>query len=347
MFINSFSYKPIVIAEAGVNHNGDFKTACKLVEEAARAGADIIKFQTFKAYECASNTALTAEYQQKSNYKNQYKMLSELELPFSDFVKLKKQAEKLNLRFLSTPDGEESLNFLCKLKVEAIKIASGEITNLPFLKMIATRGLPVILSTGMSTIGEVERALNTLQQHGANEIMLLHCASSYPAQTEELNLKAMQTLKTAFNLPTGFSDHSIGNEASIVATALGAEIIEKHFTLDKTMPGPDHAASIEPQELQQLIESIRKAANMLGSTVKKPSKFEEKNIELVRRSICATKDLTSNQIITAADITCKRPANGIQPEFLTTITGRKCTKAIKSDQPIAWNHIGRKTNSDS
>jgi N-acetylneuraminate synthase/N,N'-diacetyllegionaminate synthase len=347
MFINSLKNKPIVIAEAGVNHNGSFKTACKLIEEASRAGADIIKFQIFKAYECASNSAQKAEYQRNGDHDNQYQMLSKLELPFSDFEKLKHLAEKRNLKFLATPDGEESLNFLCKLGVEAIKIASGEITNLPFLQLIARKKLPLILSTGMSTLGEVEKALHTLQNNGSREIMLLHCVSSYPAAPEELNLKAMQTIKSAFNLPTGFSDHSIGYEAAIAATALGAEIIEKHLTLDKRMTGPDHSASLEPHELKQLINSVRKTKTMLGSPVKKPSDLEKNNIKVVRRSICATSDLRQNQRISASDIACKRPATGIQPEFFNQLIGRKCIKAIKSDQPINWNHIGEKTNSDN
>ena len=347
MFINSFSNKPIIIAEAGVNHNGDLKTALKLVKEAAKAGADIIKFQTFKAYECASNTAQTAEYQKKSKHQNQLKMLSELELPFSDFVKLKQYAEELKIVFLSTPDGQESLNFLCKLGVKAIKIASGEITNFPFLKLIAEKRLPLILSTGMSSLGEVEKAVATLQKNGINDLMLLHCSSSYPAQPQELNLRAMQTMKTAFNLPTGFSDHTTGIEAAIAATALGAEIIEKHFTLDKNLPGPDHSASIEPHELKQMVESIRKTKIMLGSTIKRPSNSEKNNIELVRRSLCAKRNLAKNQEISAEDICCKRPASGIKPEFFETLTGRKCIQSIKADQPIAWNQIGGKIQSDN
>lgn len=330
---------PFIIAEIGVNHNGCAETAKKLIDAAYSAGVDAVKFQTFKAWECASKFAPTADYQ-KEIAENQYKLLEGLELDFADFADLKEYAESLGLVFLSTPDGQKSLDFLCDIGVKAIKIASGELTNLPFLTAIAFKKLPVILSTGMGTLGEVEEAINTLKLAGASDIMLMHCTTEYPAPAEECNLKAIQTMQNAFHLPVGFSDHTLGSEAAIAAATLGAVIFEKHITLDKTMEGPDHAASIEPDELKTYVEAIRKTITMLGNGIKIPSKSELKNIPLVRRSLVAAKPIKAGEILTGDKIAIKRPANGIEPKQLINALGRRVLKDLFEDEPITWKDLG-------
>ncbi len=330
---------PFIIAEIGVNHNGCAETAKKLIDAAYSAGVDAVKFQTFKAWECASKFAPTADYQ-KEIAENQYKLLEGLELDFADFADLKEYAESLGLVFLSTPDGQKSLDFLCDIGVKAIKIASGELTNLPFLTAIAFKKLPVILSTGMGTLGEVEEAINTLKLAGASDIMLMHCTTEYPAPAEECNLKAIQTMQNAFHLPVGFSDHTLGSEAAIAAATLGAVIFEKHITLDKTMEGPDHAASIEPDELKTYVEAIRKTITMLGNGIKIPSKSELKNIPLVRRSLVAAKPIKAGEILTGDKIAIKRPANGIEPKQLINALGRRVLKDLSEDEPITWKDLG-------
>ena len=330
---------PFIIAEIGVNHNGCAETAKKLIDAAYSAGVDAVKFQTFKAWECASKFAPTADYQ-KEIAENQYKLLEGLELDFADFADLKEYAESLGLVFLSTPDGQKSLDFLCDIGVKAIKIASGELTNLPFLTAIAFKKLPVILSTGMGTLGEVEEAINTLKLAGASDIMLMHCTTEYPAPAEDCNLKAIQTMQNAFHLPVGFSDHTLGSEAAIAATTLGAVIFEKHITLDKTMEGPDHAASIEPDELKTYVEAIRKTITMLGNGIKIPSKSELKNIPLVRRSLVAAKPIKAGEILTGDKIAIKRPANGIEPKQLINALGRRVLKDLSEDEPITWKDLG-------
>jgi N-acetylneuraminate synthase/N,N'-diacetyllegionaminate synthase len=339
MFMTKFRQSPLIIAEAGVNHNGNPDLAMKLIEAAAEAGADLIKFQTFKAYECASSYSGTAEYQKQVGAANQFELLQKLELRFADFIKLKARAEELGLGFLSTPDGEESLEFLCSIGVEAIKIASGEITNLPFLAKIGAKKLPTLLSTGMSDIGEVEKAISTLEESGCPEIILLHCTTEYPAPTDEINLRAMQTLANSFALPVGLSDHSVGIEAAIAATALGANIIEKHFTLDQSLPGPDHAASLNPVQLKNLVDAVRKTTAMLGSPVKCATESEKKNRLLVRRSICAKNKISAGERLTIDNLCCKRPATGIAPEFMPLLTGRKSKCEIEPDQPINWEDL--------
>jgi N-acetylneuraminate synthase len=330
---------PFIIAEIGVNHNGCAETAKKLIDAAYSAGVDAVKFQTFKAWECASKFAPTADYQ-KEIAENQYKLLEGLELDFADFADLKEYAESLGLVFLSTPDGQKSLDFLCDIGVKAIKIASGELTNLPFLTAIAFKKLPVILSTGMGTLEEVEEAINTLKLAGASDIMLMHCTTEYPAPAEDCNLKAIQTMRNAFHLPVGFSDHTLGSEAAIAATTLGAVIFEKHITLDKTMEGPDHAASIEPDELKTYVEAIRKSITMLGNGIKIPSKSELKNIPLVRRSLVAAKPIKAGEILTGDKIAIKRPANGIEPKQLINALGRPVLKDLSEDEPITWKDLG-------
>ncbi|MEW6712195.1 MAG: N-acetylneuraminate synthase [Candidatus Riflebacteria bacterium] len=341
LFIDSFENLPIIIAEAGVNHNGDPRLAMKLVEAAAEAGADMVKFQTFKAEECASAFAPAAQYQRKTEISGQLELLHGLELDFAVFAELKKLAKEKGMAFLSTPDGSASLKCLIEIHVDAIKIGSGEVTNLPFLAEIAAARLPVIFSTGMSTIGEVEKAVACLKNHGCTDIMLLHCTSEYPAPANEINLRVMKTMQQAFSLPVGLSDHSNGFEAAIAATALGACIIEKHFTLDRNLPGPDHAASLEPAELKAMISSIRKTAAMMGSAIKAPSPAEMKNLPLVRRGICAARKIRAGQKISLEDLACKRPTGDLAPEMLDLIVGRIALCDFQPDQPICWNQLGQ------
>ncbi len=340
MYLNSFKHLPIVIAEAGVNHNGDIRLAEKLIEAAASAKADFIKFQTFKAGECASHFAPTANYQENDTTTDQFSLLSGLELPFPAFAHLKKFAEQLGIGFISTPDGILSLELLVELQVCAIKIASGELTNLPFLQLIGQTRKPVILSTGMGTIGEVQIAIDTLMQAGAPEISLLHCTTEYPAPPQETNLRVISTLQQAFNLPVGFSDHTEGSEAAIAATALGAVIIEKHLTLDRHLPGPDHAASMEPDQFAGFVESIRKTTQMLGSGIKRPTPTELPNRPLVRRALVAACNLRAGDILTRSQVAIKRPATGIAPDLLLHALNRRLVADLAADEPILWQHLG-------
>ncbi len=344
-YLSSFARSPLIVAEIGVNHNGSLSLAEKLIRAAADTGADVVKFQTFTADECASRKAAKAEYQLHDSAPDQFSMLKRLELDFSGFASLKKLAESLGISFLSTPDGENSLQCLVNIGSSAIKIASGEVDNLPFLATVAATGLPVILSTGMSRLGEVERAVIHLQKHGCTDLVLLHCTSEYPATDTDLNLRAIETLRQAFALPVGFSDHSEGAEAAIAATALGVCLIEKHFTLDRTLAGPDHQASMEPGPFAAMVNSVRRVARMLGHSHKKATAGEEMNRKLVRRSICAARDLKKYQILTAADLCCKRPAAGISGEFLAELCGREMLADLGADEPLHWQIIGgKKTN---
>lgn len=340
MFLDSFTQKPMIIAEVGVNHNGSVELAHCLVEAASASGADAVKFQTFKAEECAGRFADTAAYQKGCDAENQFRLLQKLELPFAEFISLKKHAEELGLIFLSTPDGTASLDLLCQLGLRVIKIGSGEVSNLPFLREIATRNKPVILSTGMSTLGEVQKAFTTLLSSGASEIMLLHCTSEYPAAPADCNLNCIPLLKQVFSVPVGLSDHSIGCEASVAAVALGAEIIEKHLTLDRDMKGPDHSASMAPQQFKDMTAAIRKTVLMLGNGQKTAALGEIANISLVRRSLVAAGEIRAGEILTADKIAVKRPAGGIDPELLAQAIYRRVCKDLCADEPITWNHLG-------
>ncbi|MBU1109526.1 MAG: N-acetylneuraminate synthase family protein [Candidatus Riflebacteria bacterium] len=340
MFLDNFKQQPLIIAEAGVNHNGDIELAHKLIEAAAQAGAGAVKFQTFKAEECAGRFADTAAYQKGCAAEDQFKLLQELELPFAAFAELKSHAEQLGLAFLSTPDGTASLDLLCRLNLPAIKTASGEVTNLPFLREIAARRKPVILSTGMSSLGEVQKAFNTLLNGGASEIILLHCTSEYPAPPADCNLRCIPLLKQTFSVAVGFSDHSEGHEAAVAATALGAQIIEKHLTLDRGMTGPDHAASLDPRQFSEMVTALHKTSLMLGNGNKSAAASEQANLVLVRRSLVATADLKAGDVLTPEKISIKRPAGGIQPELFDQAVNRRITKNLCADEPITWSHLG-------
>ncbi|MGP1598439.1 N-acetylneuraminate synthase [Peptoanaerobacter stomatis] len=326
-----------IIAEAGVNHNGSLKLAKKLVDEAKNAGVDCIKFQTFMAENIVSKTAVKAEYQKKNtndNNESQYDMLKKLELSFSDFIELNNYCKAKNIQFLSTAFDFDSIDFLSSLDMNVWKIPSGEITNLPYLIKIANLGKDVILSTGMSTMEDIQNALSVLKTNGAGNITVLHCTTEYPAPFTDVNLKAMLTIKDEFNVNIGYSDHTKGIEIPISAVALGATVIEKHFTLDKNMQGPDHKASLEPYELKKMVESIRNVESALGDGIKRLAESEKKNISIARKSIIAKRDIKKGEIFTQENLTVKRPGNGISPMKWFEILGQEAIKDFKEDELI-------------
>ncbi|WP_072216702.1 N,N'-diacetyllegionaminate synthase [Campylobacter coli] len=330
--------KALIIAEAGVNHNGDLNLAKKLIEVAAKSGADFVKFQSFKAELCVSKNAKKAAYQLKTTAKDesQLEMIKKLELDFNAHQLLISHAKQCGIAFLSTPFDLESIELLDDLGLEVFKIPSGEITNLPYLKKIAKLNKKIILSTGMSNLGEIEAALEILCQGGTQRanITLLHCTTEYPAPFDEVNLKAMQTLKNAFNLDVGYSDHTKGIHISLAAIALGASVIEKHFTLDKNIPGPDHKASLEPDELQELCTKIREIESALGDGIKQASKSERKNIEIARKSLVAKKKIKKGEIFSEENLTTKRPASGISAMRYDEYLGKKASKDYEEDELI-------------
>lgn len=325
-----------IIAEAGVNHNGDIRLAKKLIDAAKSAGADAVKFQTFKAESVVSKLAQKAEYQKQTTGvdESQLEMVKKLELSFCDFKELKKYCEEKEILFLSTPFDFDSIDFLESLEMPIYKVPSGEITNLPYLIKIARIGKSVIMSTGMSDLDEVGLALEVLRDNGAGSITLLHCNTQYPTPFEDANLKAMLTLKERFGVAVGYSDHTLGIEAPIAAVALGATVIEKHFTLDKNMEGPDHKASLDPQELKAMVTSIRNIEVALGDGIKRPSKSETPNKEVARKSIVARRNIVKGEIFTEDNLTVKRPGNGISPMKWFEVLGKKATRDFCEDELI-------------
>ncbi|MBL4938138.1 N-acetylneuraminate synthase [Clostridium sp. YIM B02515] len=330
-----------IIAEAGVNHNGDINLAKKLIDAAKEANVDAVKFQTFKTEKIVGKFAQKAEYQNENTKtdESQFDMIKKLELSFDDFKELQEYCMQKGILFLSTPDDEDSLDFLVSLKLPIIKVGSTEITNIQYLKKIAEKKIPIILSTGMSNLGEVERAVNTIYSSGNKEITLLHATTDYPTEYKDVNLNAMITLRNAFKLPVGYSDHTLGIEAAVAAVALGADVIEKHFTLDKSMEGPDHKASLDPEELKEFVRAIRNTEALLGSGIKEPTEREKKIIVNARRSIVAAFDLKKGTLVEEKMITFKRPGNGIKPELAENIIGRKLNRDIKEDELITWKDI--------
>lgn len=317
-----------IIAEAGVNHNGKFHLAKRMIDIAKNAGADAVKFQVFSAKHVVVKTV-----------GSQYRMLKKLELTRGEFSKLASHAKKKNIIFLGSAFDKESVDLLNELKVPAFKIPSGEITNFPLLEYIAAKEKPIILSTGMSTLGEIETALTVIRK-GTEDIILLHCVSNYPAKVEEINLRTMRTMGQVFRLPIGLSDHTIGITVPIAAAALEAAVIEKHFTLDKTLPGPDHRASLEPGELREMVKAIRNVERALGGGVKKPTKSEEKIKEVTRRSVVAKVNIPARTFITRNMLDVKRPGVGIGPEHLNKIIRRRAKRNIKKDELLSWAAIG-------
>mgnify|MGYP000195171956 FL=1 len=325
-----------IIAEAGVNHNGSLKLAKQMIEEAARAGADYIKFQTFKPEKLVSKYAQKADYQKKTtgNNESQLQMLEKLALSYDDFVELKRYCEQSGIGFLSTPFDEDSIRFLDSLDMDFWKIPSGEITNYPYLVQIAQTGRDIVLSTGMCEMDEIADAMKVLEESGAGNISLLHCNTEYPTPYEDVNLLAMKQMRTAFKKQVGYSDHTVGIEVPIAAVALGAEIIEKHFTLDKNMEGPDHKASLEPLELSQMICSIRHIEKSLGDGNKKRTASEQHNIAAARKSIVAKCAISKGDIFTEANLTVKRPGNGISPMRWKELIGTRAERDYLEDELI-------------
>ena len=326
----------LIIAEAGVNHNGSLDLALKMVDEAKRAGADIVKFQTAIPEKVISKYADKAEYQKKTtgNEESQLEMCKRIHLKLSDYDIIKKYCEEVGIEFLSTPFDLESIDYLEKLGIRLWKIPSGEITNLPYLIKIAKTGKPVIMSTGMSELNEVEEAVNVLKKGGAGEITLLHCTTEYPAPFESVNLRAMNTLREKFGTKVGYSDHTVGFEAAVAAVVLGASVIEKHFTLNHNMEGPDHKASLEPEEFEVMVNNIRLIEKALGDGVKQPAEAEKKNIAIARKSIVAAKDIKKGEVLTEDNITVKRPGNGISPMRWFEVLGTEAVRDFGEDELI-------------
>lgn len=328
--------KILIIAEAGVNHNGSLERALKMVDEAKKAGADIIKFQTGKPKNLVSKFAKKAEYQVKNTKSNesQLKMLEKLLLSDKEFVKIKNYCDKKKIKFLSTPFDLESIDFLRKLKIDFFKIPSGEITNYPYLVKIGKTKMDVVMSTGMSNIKEIKDAIKVLKDNGTKRISLLHCNTDYPTKFSDVNLNAMLSLKKLFKVEVGYSDHTNGIEVSVAAAALGAKIIEKHFTLDKTLSGPDHKASLEPKELTEMINAIRNIEVSLGDGFKKPSKSELKNVNVARKSIVAKTNIKKGEKFSLKNITTKRPGTGLSPMMWEKVIGKVAKKNFNEDEPI-------------
>ncbi len=337
--------KTIIIAEAGVNHNGDLETAKKLIRVAAEAGVDYVKFQTFKADKLVSKDARKADYQQRNiadGDSSQYTMLKKLELSEEDHFVLYKYAAENNVKFLSTGFDLESLDFLSDLGIDVFKIPSGEITNYPYLVRIAEKKLPIILSTGMSDEQEIVDALEVLIAHGAarEQITVLHCNTEYPTPMQDVNLKAMLTIAEDLKVRYGYSDHTLGVEVPIAAVALGATIIEKHFTLDRTLPGPDHKASLEPGELKYMVQCIRNLElAMQGDGVKKPSASELKNKVIGRKSIFYGKNLSAGHVIGPDDLIMKRPGDGISPMKYPDVVGKRLRTDVLEGTKITWENL--------
>lgn len=328
----------LIIAEAGVNHNGNIDLAYKLIDAAKDAGADIVKFQTFKAEKIVSKNAVKAEYQKKTTTTNesQLEMIKKLELDQDAHIDLMNYCKKKGIEFLSAPFDLDSIKLLHHLGLKRFKIPSGEITNYPYLKEIAKYNKQVIMSTGMADMQEIEEALNVLITNGTkrNKISILHCNTEYPTPYHDVNLNAMQTIQKAFKLPVGYSDHTLGIEVPIAAVAMGAVIVEKHFTLDRSMSGPDHKASLEPDELTSMISAIRNIEKAMGCGVKVPSGSEIKNKAIARKSIVAARDIAMNEIFTEENITVKRPGTGISPMRWNEIIEKKSAYNFKTDDII-------------
>lgn len=337
MFNNVF-----IIAEAGVNHNGDIKLAYELIDEAVKAKVDCVKFQTFKAEKLVSATAKMADYQKENIGKesSQFEMLKKLELTFDDFKALQAYCNEKGILFLSTPFDEESLDFLVdELDIPYLKISSGDLTNYPFLYQMAKKNKPIIISTGMATMPEVKKSVDWLKSHTDNEVYVLHCTTNYPCPFDEVNLTAMLTIRDELQVPVGYSDHTVGDQIPVAAVALGAQIIEKHFTLDKNMDGPDHRASMEPDELRVMVEKIRDIEVALGHGRKVPNASEEKIKDIVRKKIYPAVQLKQGDTITLDNITFKRSADGIPVDAVDQIVGKKVTQDLDVSDAISYEVI--------
>jgi N-acetylneuraminate synthase/N,N'-diacetyllegionaminate synthase len=333
-----------IIAEAGVNHNGDIHLAKKLVDEARRAGANAVKFQTWKPGELTGRFAVKVPYLETSvpSDESRFELSRRLCLPYEAFRELNAYCKTVGIQFLSTPDGFESLDFLVdELSMSAIKVGSTELNHIAFLEAVGAKCRPVFLSTGLGTLAEVDMAVAALRRGGGNDlpITVMQCTSEYPAPQEEMNLRVMESYAKALQVPVGLSDHSTGYEASIAAVALGATVIEKHFTLSRSMAGPDHAASLEPMELAQFVSGLKKVVVMLGDGVKKPTPAELRNMSGIRRSVVAARGLAEGTVLAAADLGCKRPGTGVLPADIHKLVGMRLNRALAFDEPISWADV--------
>ncbi len=328
----------LVVAEAGVNHNGDLKLAKKLVDAAAQAGADVVKFQTFQASQLATERAEQAAYQQQAlgQSQGQLAMLQQLELKPEQHGELIEYCKQRRIEFLSTAFDFPSIELLVSMKLKRWKIPSGEITNLPFLRQIGCQGRPVILSTGMANLGEIEAALDVLEQVGTSrsQITVLHCTTEYPAPSEEVNLRAMTTIAEAFGVAIGYSDHTDGIAVPIAAVAMGARVIEKHLTLDRNLPGPDHKASLEPDQFAAMVQGIRTIEQALGDGIKRPTLSERANLHVVRKSLVAARPIRAGELFSEVNLTTKRPGNGLSPMQWDAWIGRPAPRDFAADELI-------------
>jgi N,N'-diacetyllegionaminate synthase len=330
----------LVIAEAGVNHNGDLKLAFQLVEAAAKVGADVVKFQTFRAQDLATNEADKAAYQKENtgDSDSQLAMLQKLELTSEQHIQLIDHCKYCGIEFLSTAFDPVSVDFLASLNLRRWKIPSGEITNLPYLRKIGLRKQRVILSTGMANLGEIEAAIYVLEKSGISRdwITVLHCTTDYPVPLDDVNLRAMQTLARAFGVAVGYSDHTDGIAVPIAAVAMGATVIEKHLTLDRTMEGPDHRASLEPDQFAAMVQGIRAIERALGDGIKRPTVSERANLPILRKSLVAARAIQAGEPFTLDNITAKRPSTGISPMYWDSLIGRYASRAYAPDELIEW-----------
>ena len=341
--------KTFVIAEAGVNHNGDPAMAIALADAALAAGADAVKFQTFRAEDVVSASAPTADYQRtNTGATSQFEMIKALELDEAGHRAVARHCERIGIEFFSTPFSPQAVDLLMGLGVRRIKLPSGEITNRPLLQKAAGTGLPLLLSTGMSTLDEVRTAVGWIEQVWAGAkrptdspaLVVLHCTSAYPAPADALNLRALRALAEAFpELPVGYSDHSQGIEAALAAVALGATVIEKHLTLDKALPGPDHRASADPAEFAALVAALRRLEPMLGDGIKRPHPVEENTRDVARRSVVSTRALPAGHVLTEDDLALRRPGTGIAPDRIEALPGRRLREAVAADVPLRWSML--------
>jgi len=329
----------IIIAEAGVNHNGDLGLAKRLVDAASNAGADLIKFQTFKAKELVTKTAEKADYQKNltDNKESQFQMIKKLELDWNAHQELDNYCNQKKIQFISAAFDHSSIDLLREMDLPYYKIPSGEITNLPYLRHMGCMGKPIIMSTGMANLNEVRMAMEVLLKAGLNknDLYILHCNTEYPTPMNDVNLRAMLTIRDELNVKVGYSDHTLGIEIPIAAVALGATVIEKHFTLDRNLPGPDHSASLEPDELKKMVQAIRNIEVALGDGIKKPSASESKNIPIARKSIVAARTIKKGEVFTSENLAVKRPGNGVSPMMWDDYIGKIANKDYYLDEVIS------------
>lgn len=339
--VNMIDEPAIFIAEAGINHDGDLEKAKKMIDAAVESGADYVKFQSFKSDKLVTPDALTSTYIDQGSHAGESfrDLLKRLELSEDDHYALKEYCDKKKIKFLSTAFHAESFDFLLKLGIDLVKVASGDLTNIPLLSHMASVQLPIVLSTGMATLGEIEEALNAIRAQGNDKIVLLHCVSWYPATIETTQLRYMQTLKNAFGYPVGYSDHTLGINMSIAARALGAVMLEKHFTLDSTDFGPDHAASVQPKEMKQLVQGLREVESGLGSTVRSFCEKELGQRKVHRRSLVCAKAIKAGEIIKTDNLTVKRPGIGIKPKYYDHVLGMKAKCDIKVEDLLDWKNL--------